>query len=422
MLAALSLAVVLVTQGPLILGHHAAQYTRDGFLKPWASWTDALAREMEWYRHCPLDHGYPLFTTVTFMDAHYGVIKDRSDSIPAMQNGMGILSYLEYDEFTHHKDPSWVETARKMGDYILEQALTPKEGAYPLFPRSTGRVGEWPMQPDCGSQDDRPYEIQPDKGAIAGYALVKLYDATNEPKYLEEAVHIARLLAKTERTGDATHSPWSFRADFRTGATRNEVSGDTAFFLRLFGALAKHGHKEFEGNRSTLWSWIKNYQIPSAKGEGMLFVQFFEDHHNENNRTAWGPLNLARYLIEGKSAVDVNWQEDAKTLIEFVNRTFTHVRFGVTICGEQDEDHDPWGGINSTWGAVLAMYAKATGTPEYRCLAREALNLCLYAVADNGCPRDSLHNPEDGGWQEDAHTDKVHNIVDALEAFPEWGK
>jgi hypothetical protein len=55
-------------------------------------------------------------------------------------------------------------------------------------------------------------------------------------------------------------------------------------------------------------------------------------------------------------------------------------------------------------------------------LAHEALTFCLYAVADNGCPRDSLHNPDDGGWQEDAHTDKVHNIVDALNAFPEWGK
>jgi hypothetical protein len=26
-----------------------------------------------------------------------------------------------------------------------------------------------------------------------------------------------------------------------------------------------------------------------------------------------------------------------------------------------------------------------------------------------------------GGWQEDAHTDVVHNYVDALSAFPQWG-
>jgi hypothetical protein len=420
-MAILPLLVLLGAQN-LVLGHHKAIYDRNGMLAPWTSWTDALDREMKWYEKCPTDHGYPLFTTVTFMDSHFSVAGQRTDSIPAMQNGVGILSYLAYDDFTHHKDPSCVATARKMGDYILDQALTPDEGVYPRFPRSTGRAGEWPQKPDCGSQDDQPYEIQPDKGAIAGYALLSLYEATHEDRYLQEALAIARVLVKTQRAGDATHSPWPFRADFRTGAPRNEVCGDTGFYLRLFDGLKKLGYNEFDGARAATWSWIKNFQIPSAAGDGWLFVQFFEDHHNENNRTAWGPLNLARYLIEAKAAVDPEWQADAKTLIDFVNRTFTHVRFGVTICGEQDEDHDPWGGINSTWGAVLAMYSKATNSVEYRNLARQTLTFCLYAVADDGCPRDSLHNPEDGGWQEDAHTDKVHNIVDALNAFPEWGK
>jgi hypothetical protein len=68
------------------------------------------------------------------------------------------------------------------------------------------------------------------------------------------------------------------------------------------------------------------------------------------------------------------------------------------------------------------MYSKATGGTEYKLLAKQALTFCLYAVADTGSRRDSLHNSEDGGWQEDAHTDKVHNIVDAIKAFPEWGK
>jgi hypothetical protein len=27
-----------------------------------------------------------------------------------------------------------------------------------------------------------------------------------------------------------------------------------------------------------------------------------------------------------------------------------------------------------------------------------------------------------GGWQEDAHTDKIHNFVDAISAFPEWAR
>jgi len=89
---------------------------------PWTSWTDALAREMAWYDRCPTDHGYPLFATVTFMDGHYHVIASRNDSIPAMQNGMGIISYLKVDEYTHHQNPKLLATARKMGDYILQHS------------------------------------------------------------------------------------------------------------------------------------------------------------------------------------------------------------------------------------------------------------------------------------------------------------
>jgi hypothetical protein len=107
-------------------------------------------------------------------------------------------------------------------------------------------------------------------------------------------------------------------------------------------------------------------------------------------------------------------------LIDFVSTTFTSVHYGVAVCGEQDEDRDPWGGINSTYGAVLAMYSAATGSPEYKRIARQALTFTMYAIDDDGCPRDTLLDDHRGGWQEDAHTDKVHNIVDAITAFPEW--
>ena len=88
--------------------------------------------------------------------------------------------------------------------------------------------------------------------------------------------------------------------------------------------------------------------------------------------------------------------------------------------GEQTHDRDPWGGILSTYGAVLAMYTKATDSNEFKGLAYEALNYCLYAVNDDGCPNQRASNSGRGGWQEDAHTDKLHNILDAIAAFPEW--
>jgi hypothetical protein len=68
------------------------------------------------------------------------------------------------------------------------------------------------------------------------------------------------------------------------------------------------------------------------------------------------------------------------------------------------------------------MYSSATGSQEYKGLAWQALNYALYAIDTDGCPGDGAWRAGRGGWQEDAHTDKLHNFLDAIAAFPEWGK
>jgi hypothetical protein len=406
---------------PFTIAGHRARFAADGSLAPWASWTETLEREMEWYQRCPSDGPYPRFITLTFMDGAYHPSSARKDFIPAMQDGMGILSYLKYYRFTGRTHPEYLRTARAMGDFLINEALTPGEGRYPEFPRSTGVRGVLPLPPDCGSQDDHPFEIQPDKGGIVGYALMELAAETHHQAYAAAARRIAQVLAANMRAGDAEHSPWPFRADFRTGEPRGPVSGNMTYILRLFDRLLAGGETEFAAPRARLWAWIRDRQLPDAAGSGRLWAQFFEDHHNPGNRTAWAPLALCAYLLEERERLSPDWRAQARSLIEFVNRNFVRVHFGVPACGEQDEDLEPWGGINTTWGAVLARYSAATGSSVYRRMGQQALTLSLYAVDEDGSPRDSPLSKERGGWQEDAHTDTVHNIVDTLEVCPDWG-
>ncbi len=404
------------------IGNHKAVYDRLGILQPWAPWRETLSREVEWYLKCPVEHGYPRFVFMTFMDGGYQAIDRKPSFIPATQNGMGIVSYLKWHELTGRKDPRLVRMARYMGDYLVNEALTPDQGKYPRFSRSTGWRGKFPQPPDCGSQNDQPFEVQPDKGGIAGFALMLLHEETKEVKYLDQALQNARVLAANMGRGSATNSPWPFRVDYRTGEANGAVSGNMSFILRLFDKLIESGHAEFRAPREKLWAWIRDFQLPDLAKEGLLWVQFFEDHSELDNRTAWAPLNLARYLLERKEQLDPDWKEHVKALIGFTNKRFTSIRNGIPVCGEQTHDLDPWGGILSTYGAVLAMHAKATGSDEFKGLAYQALNYCLYAVGDDGCPGDRATDPRRGGWQEDAHTDKLHNYADAINAFPEWAK
>ena len=397
------------------------EFDASGQLAPWTSWSNALTLEMGYYRLCPLDHGYPRFVCETFLDGDWTPNSNRIDIIPSTQNGMGIISYLKFHSSTGRQDPWLLEVARSMGDYLVSEVLTPAAGKYPAFTRSTGIRGQFPQAADCGSQSDRPYEIEPDKGGIAGYALMRLFEASGDSKYLAQGLHNARVLAGAQQPGDASHSPWPFRVDYRTGEGRGPVAGNMSYILRLYDLLAAHGYGEFAAARESLWTWIKSFQLPSAHGDGALFAQFFEDHDTPTNRTSWGPLNLARYLLEEKDRLDGGWLEDCGVLIDFVRRNFIHQEHGVNVCHEQDEDHQAWGGANSTYGAVLAMYARAVGSTALADEARQALNFTLYSIDEQGRPRDLGMNAAPGGWQEDAHTDVIHNYIDAMRAFPEWG-
>jgi len=419
LLCLLSLITTVPAQN---IGNHPAVYDQHGILLPWTSWSDAIQRAVNWYLNCPVEQGYPRFVYTTFMDGDYRPMAKDSSFIPAMQNGMGIISYLKYYAHQGKKDPRVLQIARYMGDYLVKEANTPDEGKYPLFTRSTGWRAKFPQAPNCGSQADKPYEIEPDKGGIAGYALVLLYEETHDERYLKQALQNARVLVTNMVIGTATNSPWPFRVDYRTGESRGAVSGNMSYNLRLFDKLIQHGHPEFQGARDKLWAWIKDYQIPDLAKEGVLWVQFFEDHDELDNRTAWAPLNLARYLVEQKEALDPDWQGDARRLIDFTINRFTSIHDGVPVCGEQTYDVQPWCGILSTYGGVLAMYSKTTGSNEFKGLAYQALNYCLYAINDDGCPGQRATSPSRGGWQEDAHTDNLHNILDAMAAFPEWAK
>jgi hypothetical protein len=233
------------------------------------------------------DRGYPRFVLATFLDADWTPIAERTDTIPATQNGMGILSYLKYHELRGRREPAYVQTARSMGDYLVRESLTPSGGKYPAFTRSTGKRDQFPLAEDCGSQADRPHEIEPDKGGIAGYALALLSAFGADEMYAWGRHCRTRGFSRSiSRTATRPGHPGRFGSTIAAASPRT-CFGNMTYILRLYDALLAQGYEEFSVPRRSLWAWIKQHQIPNAAADGSLFAQFFEDHDTPTNRTAW---------------------------------------------------------------------------------------------------------------------------------------
>ena len=402
------------------LGNQPGRVEGRGFVPTWKSWRQALALQMAYYATACADvGGYPLLASAT----HYGSDCNASGSsevIPAMQDGTGILSYLDYDAFTNHSDPRWLQTATRFGDYLVDEAVTPNEGKWPGVFRSTGKPLTFPQPADCGIRSDQPYEIEPDKLGLAGYALLRLSAATGNPKYAAAALHNAVVLAANMTDGSTTTSPWPFRVDYRDNTPNGDISGNMVWNLRLFDALIDGGHAELQAPRDRLWHWMRDLQIPNAAGDGTLWAQFFEDQVLPTNRTAWAPAATATYLLQRRDALDADWLHHADVLLQFVEANFVDKWQGFALCIEQDFDRKPYGGVLSTYAQAEARYAAVTGDASRRARAYLAIALLIQSVNSDGCPGQRALDGGCGGWQEDAHTDRVHNILGVLSVFPTW--
>eukprot|EP00047_Mylnosiga_fluctuans_P009910 m.264764 g.264764 ORF g.264764 m.264764 type:complete len:167 (-) comp28568_c0_seq1:172-672(-) len=137
---------------------------------------------------------------------------------------------------------------------------------------------------------------------------------------------------------------------------------------------------------------------------------------------SWSSIELARYLLEEKSALDSQWLEHAQALLAYALADLGYAAPGnTTLVGEQDEDTKAWGGANSRLGSVAAILACLGGPKYYAQLGQNNVAWMTYFIDVDGCSSPNAYlfgEPAPrGGWQEDAHTDVLHSIVDAMRAF-----
>lgn len=432
------------------IGFHTASFDNNGNIEAWTSPFRAASMLVNFYRQtCKTDrHGYPVFVVNTFLNENCS-FTDNPQIIPGTHLGMGLLSFVKYAELLMLPDNPLlntisdlnstallefsIDTAMHMADYLVRQSLTPVSGSFASVVRSSGVNVDFPLT--TSAQADIAFGrdcTEPDKAGIAGHALVYLYQFVVAHNLTEQlplaqqgldlAVHIAKVLASTMTNGTKSSSPWGFRVDSVTGEVHQKKSANMAFILRLFQDVTDTVPEvDLTAAYKTLWQWISTVQIPAPfDPRQSLWVNFYEDilDFEENDRSSWAPLELARYLLEQQDNLDANWQQHVETLFDFALTYFAQSRTGnVTVLGEQDHDHKIWGGTCSKLASVAAHWASVGGPSYFGVMASNLLNYMTYFVDSDGTPSallDTASPQPKMGWQQDSLTDVLHNYCETI--------
>jgi hypothetical protein len=378
-----------------------------------------------WWKNSPDVNGWPIWCTAALLDKQY---IQGAGAIPGSACSFAIMACLRYYVYTG--DTSFLNMAKRTGDYIIKQDLTPSEFTkYPNFPYAVGTTGNINPQgtghPNEIDTINPIFSVQPDKGAMLGTALLELYKVTGNPDYLNTSVNIANCLSENAIAGTDTLSPWPMRVMADDGSTVDgQFSANTSYSCRLFDELLRigqPGNGKYKATRDAVWSWLNDQVI--AYDDGSKWYNFFEEvGGDENNSTQINALETVRYLIDKKSQADSDWFNLSERIINQVTRRWSVSSLekdGYVSIGEQDVDMSPYNSHTARYGSILAMYYEAGANIAFRDTAYHSLCYGLYSVENDGFTNTYFR---DGGyaWTTDSFGDFLFHYMEAIAAIPEW--
>ena len=377
--------------------------------------------------------GVPVYLTYAVFDEH-GLQGTYWQHDPAALYSSFVDGVLPW--YAYSGDLRALRLVQAMLDYDLRHGMTPSGWAWPLvpFPTSCGGARQYGR---CFAGMPRSFYggIEPDKVGQLGLAYLRFYELTGACRYLEAALRCARALAVHVRPGDATHTPWAFRVDGRTGRTLSdaEYGGAVVALVRLLDEIVrlKIGDTAlFRRTRNTGWRWLLDYPLNPESAAWNRWSGYYEDvGYNPRSLNQAAPMLVATYLLERPrpEEIDKNWDTHVRQLVQWVRATFGRGPFfGAWGIDEQRAPGRPGccsraglGSDTSRWAAVNALLAERTGNRRAAADATRSLAYATYFARNDGlvsCCGDAFPHPY---WFSDGYADYLGSFSRALGALPE---
>jgi len=353
---------------------------------------------------------------------------------PAFLNASFVDSLVSW--YPYSGDRRAIRAVREMLDYQLAHGTTPARWSWGSVPFATACAGERDYGRCLAGLPRRFYGgLETDKVGLLGLGYLLFYELTGERRYLRAAVRSGNALAGHVRAGDATHTPWPFRVDARTGRVLDgaQFGGMVVGPVRLLDELIEVGAGNTAAYRRAHdlgWSWLLNNQLNPNSPAWNDWSGFYEDvPFNPRSRNQASPTMTAHYLLtrDAPEAVDPLWDDHASSLLTWVQSSFGRGPFfgawGI------DEQWAPGkhgccsrvglGSTTSRWAAANALLYARTGDQQARELAVRSLSYATYFARGDGqisCCGVRSHNTF---WFSDGYGDYLRSFNWAMAAMPE---
>jgi hypothetical protein len=353
---------------------------------------------------------------------------------PAFLNAAFVDSLVAW--YPYSGDRRAIGAVREMLDYQLAHGTTPARWSWSRVPFATACAGDRTYGRCLAGLPRRFYGgLETDKVGLLGLGYLLFYELIGDRRYLQAAVESGNALARHVRAGDATHTPWPFRVDARTGRVLDgaQFGGMVVGPVRLLDELIEVGAGNtaaYRHARDLAWSWLLDNQLNPDSPAWNHWSGFYEDvPFNARSRNQASPTMTAHYLLtrDSPAAVDPLWDEHASALLAWVRSSFGRGPFlgawGI------DEQWAPGkhgccsrvglGSTTSRWAAANALLYARTGDVRARDLAVRSLNYATYFAAGDGRISCCGLRPHNTFWFSDGYGDYLRSFNWAMAAMPE---
>jgi len=339
------------------------------------------------------------------------------------------------------KIPMWIESARlyrdysgddaplriakNLADYSMEHGIAPADYSWPHFPQTAADAGALEFRGFTGrfSVDD----VHVDHGGDIGATYYKMFLLFDDQKYRQAAIRVADVLAAKVSKGSATHSPWPYMVNAKSGEVVSEYGTNWFGCIRLLNMLIEHGEGNVQAYRKTLKTvtdWL--LQFPFENG---IWVDGHTDTYitGRSNLSNLSASNAGLYLSDHPEFT-AGWKRLLPSLIKWTEDNFVFKAqkgepsqmWGANIVSEQVAFMPKMDYQTARYAAQCAKWYQMGGGESYKEKAYRAINFVTYCNDTSGKAFESPFSKGVNSWWSDSYGECPIMFYHTLAAIPEW--